>query len=193
MISPRRSFTSSLVPAEVLEVLHPLEVGDDHAARVGHHVGHHEDALVAEDLVGRGVVGLLAPSTIIRQRMRSAFSLWIIPPSAAGMKTSHSIVEQLVGVDRLAAVEVGDVAALAHVLGERPRRRCRRRCGWRRWRRTTPTICGAELLHEPRRPGADVAEALHARSGSRTGSRSSSGAASRNIWTTPRPVAASRP
>ena len=51
-----------LVPAEVLEVLHPLEVGDDHAACVAEHVWCDVDALVAEDLVGlrcgRGVRAL---------------------------------------------------------------------------------------------------------------------------------------
>ena len=42
----------TLVPAEVLKVLDPLEVGDDDPAGVRHHVGNHVDALVTEDLVG---------------------------------------------------------------------------------------------------------------------------------------------
>src|SRR3954447_26019113 len=51
-----------LVPAEVLEVLDPLEVGHDHAARVAEHVWRDVDALVAEDAVrlrGRRAVGPL--------------------------------------------------------------------------------------------------------------------------------------
>ena len=41
-----------LLPEVLLEALHPLEVGDDDAARVREHVGQDEDALVLEDLVG---------------------------------------------------------------------------------------------------------------------------------------------
>ena len=43
-----------LLPEVLLEALHPLEVGDDDAARVREHVGQDEDALVLEDLVGGG-------------------------------------------------------------------------------------------------------------------------------------------
>src|SRR5437588_5231316 len=42
-----------LLPAEVLEVLDPLEVGDDDPARVGHHVGDDVDAIIGQDVVGR--------------------------------------------------------------------------------------------------------------------------------------------
>jgi hypothetical protein len=35
----------------VLELLDPLEVGDDHTAGVRQHVGHDHDALVVQDLV----------------------------------------------------------------------------------------------------------------------------------------------
>ena len=42
-----------LLPEVLLEALHPLEVGDDDAARVREHVGQDEDAALVEDLVGR--------------------------------------------------------------------------------------------------------------------------------------------
>src|SRR5262249_34152116 len=41
-----------LAPEELLEPLHPLEVGDRHAAGVGEDVGHDEDAALVEDRVG---------------------------------------------------------------------------------------------------------------------------------------------
>src|SRR5690349_12037254 len=41
-------------PAEVLEVLDPLEVADDHAPRVGQDVGDDGDPALVEDLVGLG-------------------------------------------------------------------------------------------------------------------------------------------
>src|SRR5713101_622795 len=40
-----------LLPEERLQVLHPFEVRDDHAPRVGDDVGHHEDVPVVEDRV----------------------------------------------------------------------------------------------------------------------------------------------
>src|SRR5919204_1917747 len=40
-----------LLPEVLLEALHPLEVGDDDAARVRQYVGEDEHALVLEDLV----------------------------------------------------------------------------------------------------------------------------------------------
>ena len=43
-----------LGPEERLQVLHPLEVGDGDAARVGEDVGHEEDAPLAKDRVGFG-------------------------------------------------------------------------------------------------------------------------------------------
>src|SRR3712207_8386421 len=63
----RRPPRSTLFPyttlfRSVLEVLDPLEVGDDDAARVGHDVGHDVDAVVLEDGVrlrrGRAVGAL---------------------------------------------------------------------------------------------------------------------------------------
>ena len=41
-------------PAEVLEVLDPLEIADDDAAGIGQDVGHDRDAAGVEDLVGLG-------------------------------------------------------------------------------------------------------------------------------------------
>ena len=41
-------------PAEMLEVLDPLEVADDDAPRVGQDIGHDGNAALAEDLVGLG-------------------------------------------------------------------------------------------------------------------------------------------
>ena len=41
------------LPLVVVEVLHPLEVGDHDAAGVGEDVGEHLDAPVGEDPVGR--------------------------------------------------------------------------------------------------------------------------------------------
>src|SRR5579864_784751 len=43
-----------LLPEEGLQVLHPLEVGDDHTARVGDDVGDQEDAALVEDGVRLG-------------------------------------------------------------------------------------------------------------------------------------------
>src|SRR5688500_17682767 len=40
------------VPEEVLQVLYPLEVGDDHTARVGEDVRHQIDSAVVENPVG---------------------------------------------------------------------------------------------------------------------------------------------
>ena len=62
---------------------------------------------------GRGRA--LAPSTRSARSMRPALSSWIMPPSAAGMSTLALECEQLVGRDRLAAVE------LARACRPRPR------------------------------------------------------------------------
>ena len=43
-----------LLPEVLLQALHPLEVGDDDAARIREHVGEDEDAPLLEDLVGLG-------------------------------------------------------------------------------------------------------------------------------------------
>ena len=48
----RRVVHLLLGPEELLEALHPLEVGDRHAAGVGEDVGHDEDAALVEDRVG---------------------------------------------------------------------------------------------------------------------------------------------
>ena len=42
------------LPEVALAVLHPLEVGGGDAAGVGQNVGHDEDVLVGEDVVGGG-------------------------------------------------------------------------------------------------------------------------------------------
>ena len=181
-----------LVPAEVLEVLHPLEVGHHHAAGVGQHVGHHQHALVHEDLVARGVAGLLAPSTTTRQRSRSALSAWIMPPSAAGTNRSHSRPRRSSGVDRFGAGHLRQATALADVAQQRAGVDARPRTGSRRWRLTRrpssrpgPAGCARPTSPRCRSPGP--------RSGSRPGPGRGRGAASRNEKTTPRPVAASRP
>ena len=64
-----------------------------------------------------GVVGLFAPSTSMRARMRSALPPWIVPPSAAGNEQLTVHRDQLLGVDRLDAgrFELGQRAALAQV------------------------------------------------------------------------------
>ena len=51
-MSSSRCVDLLLLPEVLLEALHPLEVGDDDAARVREHVGEDEDAAVLEDLVG---------------------------------------------------------------------------------------------------------------------------------------------
>ena len=108
-----------------------------------------------------GVVGLLAPSMTARALSGRRCSAWIIPPSAAGMRTSHSRPISSSAVDHLDARELRELPA---------RRRCGARSAWGSMPASqriapnaseTPTIFAAEVGDDPRRPRADVAEALH--------------------------------
>jgi hypothetical protein len=65
MILSRRTLISSSVQKNA-EVLHPFEVAHRHAAGVADHVGHHQHAALGQDVVGRRVVGPLAPSSTSR-------------------------------------------------------------------------------------------------------------------------------
>src|SRR5260221_7841516 len=49
-----------LLPEECLEVLHPLEVGDDHAAGVGDDVWDHENSALVKDASASGATAALA-------------------------------------------------------------------------------------------------------------------------------------
>ena len=159
MIAFRRWFTSSLLPEVLLQALHPLEVGDDDAARVREHVRQDEHAVRVED------------------RRRRASSARSRPPSRCGAnavgvllgdhlleraRREHVAVEheQLVVRDRVAAsaprsrppARLWAIAA-AHrppAASKSPAGRVRDRDHGR-----------AELGDELREVGADVAEALH--------------------------------
>ena len=152
----------ALLPAEVLHVLHPLEVRDDHAARVGEHVGDDVDALVVEDVVGgrsRRAVGALEQDLAARSGRRCPRR--IIPPSAAGTNTSHSMAIRSSGVDRARrARNSGSLPPASDELVQVARGRCPRRCGSRRSRPRRRSTLHAELVHDARRVVADVAEAL---------------------------------
>ena len=63
MICSKLLVDGLLVPEEALAVLHPLEVGNRHAAGVGQDIGNHEDILFRQNLVGQrsgGAVGAFA-------------------------------------------------------------------------------------------------------------------------------------
>jgi hypothetical protein len=145
----------------VLEVLDPLEVGDHHAARIGEHVGHDEDALVVEDLIR--LRGGRAVRAFDHHPALHPVGVLLVDHPAERSRDEDVALErdQVVRVDLLSArVEVGDLAAVAHVLrelvgvdpvaaGDRPARV--RHADHPR----------AELLHQPRGPRAHVSESLH--------------------------------
>ena len=105
--------------ADVRQVLHPLEVGDGHAARVGVDVRDDQDPLVAKDRIGGGVVGPLAPSRMIFALTRGALSAVNTPSSAAGIRTSHSISSAAALVGKIGrAGEVEDRFGLLAMLDD---------------------------------------------------------------------------
>ena len=110
-------------PAEVLEVLDPLEVADDDAAGIGEHVGDDRDAAGVEDLVGLGPgrrVGGLDDRSWPATALASSRSN--TPPSAAGIRTSTGMVRSCSLVVGVASLEADDLVRDA-------RRACRaRRC-----------------------------------------------------------------
>ena len=66
---PFQALIVVLGPEETGKILHPLEVADGDAAGIGDHVGDDEDVALGEDGFRLGVVGPLAPSTMIRATM----------------------------------------------------------------------------------------------------------------------------
>src|SRR6266545_702361 len=150
-----------LSPPEVLEVLDPLEVGADDAARVRHHVGDHPDPLLHQDLVGGGSGG--AVGALDDHLAVDPVGVALVNHPAEGRRDQDVAgdCEEVVGADHLRAGEldelapmIEDVRAELHrvdplVVADRPG--SVRRTDHRR----------AELLHDSRRPRADVAVALH--------------------------------
>ena len=139
----------------MLEVLDPLEVGDDDAAGVGHHVGDDEDALVVEDLVrlrGGGRVRALDHHPAVEK-------VGVVgvdhPAERGGDEHVARGAQELLAVDGLAAVELVQPPAGGDVAGEGVGVQAAvvahgaMRVGGSDHRR-------AELLHHPRRPRADV-------------------------------------
>ena len=181
-----------LVPAEVLEVLHPLQVGHDHAAGVGQQVGHDRHALVHQQLVGPG--GGRAVGALHDQLGRHRVGVALVD-HAAQRRGDQQVAgggQQLVGRDLLHPVELGDLAALGHVRGQRVGVDAAVGVhgavgvGHGHHRR-------AQVLGDPPRPGAHVAEALDRPPWRATGRCRPCPAADLNTSITPRPVAASRP
>ena len=52
-------------PEILLNILDPLEIGDDNPSGVGKDIRDYENAPFIEDLIGPGIVGPLAPSAMI--------------------------------------------------------------------------------------------------------------------------------
>ena len=152
----------ALVPAEVLEVLDPLEVGDDDAAGVGHHVGDRRGRPCRR---GSRRPSAWSGSSRPRRTMRRVERVGVAGVDHAAERGGDEDLalerEQLLGRDRLdaVAVELGQLAARAHVrlqrLGVEPVLGVDRavRVGDADHR-------AAELGDDARRPRADVAEAL---------------------------------
>ncbi|ETH22313.1 hypothetical protein L564_1785 [Bordetella pertussis CHLA-15] len=149
-----------LAPEEAGEVLHPLEVADRHAAGVGQHVGHHVDAVLAQDIVGfRGgrAVGALDhdlgahPGGVVFVDL----SLKSGGDQEIGLQSPEIVVGQL-----LRAGEAGHAALVADVRQQLVH--------------VQPAVVvdgagvvlhrdhlGAGLMEQARRGAADVAETLH--------------------------------
>ena len=77
-------------PEVALAVLHPLEVAGGDAAGVGQDVGHDEDALFGEDLVGDGGGGAVGAFDDDARLDLAALRLVMTFSVAAGMRISHS-------------------------------------------------------------------------------------------------------
>ena len=148
------------LPEVLLQALHPLEVGDDDAARVREHVREDEDALVLEDLVGgRGdrPVRALAddPRLHLRRVVRADHLL-----ERAGREHVALQQQQLLVRDRVAAAEARQRPVLGLV-----REHARHVEPFRSMQPTARVRDGdherALLGEHPREMTADVAEALH--------------------------------
>ena len=145
---------SSLVPAEVLEVLHPLEVGDDHAAGVGEQVGHDQSrrcrVSISSARGGGGAVGALHDHMAAHASRRCP--AWIMPPSAAGTNRSQEAAAGRPGVIASAPSNSVSRPPSAHVARPARGRRCRRRSCTAPVASETPTIVAPRSCSDPRRP-----------------------------------------
>ena len=109
---PRRIVYLALLPPQVLHVLHPFEVRDHHATRVGKYVGDHEDTLVVEHLVGdrrgRAVRAL--------QQDLAAHPIGVAFVDHSSKRGGHEHValdvEQLLRGDRLGSLVLRQLAAV---------------------------------------------------------------------------------
>ena len=143
----------------MLEVLHPLEVRDDHAAGVGHHVGDDVDVLVTEDLVGgrrSRAVGALEDHLALHP-----VSVLLVD-HAAERRGDEDVArdrDQVRGRDLLAALEFGEPATLADV-GVEPVGIDAALVADRAGRVGDSHHRRPELLHDASRPGPDVAVSL---------------------------------
>jgi hypothetical protein len=144
----------------VLQVLHPLEVGDDDAAGVGEDVRHHQHAVRREDLVRarrrRAVRPLhddAAPQQVRVARVQHAVE-------RRGDERVALEREQLLGRDAARPLEGRQGAARREVRVERVR--VEAAVGGDRARRILHADDPrAEILRGARGPRADVAEPLH--------------------------------
>ena len=161
MIDAEAVVDLALLPAEVLHVLHPLEVGDHHAAGVRQDVRDHEDSLVVEHLVrerrGRAV------GSLQQDLAAEPLGVVLVDHSAERGRYEHVALDRRAAHPGRSARRPGtrQPPAVGDETVRGRRARSRRRCGSRPSAFGDPDDLRAELVHDARRVVADVAEALH--------------------------------